>query len=277
MLDRVLLFDLDGTLYPSSIGTEREIIPALLAEVGIELGLSQPETKKLTHRLSRQYGYSVRGLIVEGLTRNPEDLVERIYSRIDKSRIAHNDVLSCALADRSEDSIIAVLTNSSRGHAENVLQRLGVRDHINHVFGIQDVDYKLKPDSSVYLTVAAELGVDPRQFVYFDDSIRNLHAAWKMGSRCILVSNSLAEFPYFWENHLRIRHYPPEHIESTFDLPGFLQEDAEVCVVGAMQGRGIAGPKEPAPAEPSITGSSALETYPSPVHGGGGVTKEPVE
>ncbi len=224
MAELVLLFDLDGTLYPSSFGTEREIIPSLLNEVAALLEMDAAESKDLVSRMSRLYGYSIRGLVEENLVEDPAALVERIYANIGKPKIRRNDELAEVFANLDQNYQVAILTNSSRGHAEEVLGNLGVRERVDRIFGIQDVGYTLKPERSVYLDVARALDCDPVNFVYFDDSIRNLHAAWKMGSRCVLVANGMAESPYFWENHMSIKHLPPEHIESTFDLPEFLRQ-----------------------------------------------------
>lgn len=224
MSDNVLLFDLDGVLYPSWVGTEREIIPSLRAEVRQSLDLSEAEAAALISQMSRTYGYSIRGLVEEKLVTDPVAMVERIYGRIDRSRIKKQPRLAAAFSRLDGRHRIVVLTNSSRGHAEEVLRRLELDGYVQRVFGIQDIGYELKPARSVYLGVAEALGVDPTQFIYFDDSVRNLHTAWKMGSRCVLVGNGLAEPPYFWENHLRIKHLAPKHMESTFDLPLFLDE-----------------------------------------------------
>jgi putative hydrolase of the HAD superfamily len=224
MSDDVLLFDLDGTLYPSWVGTEREIIPSLRAEVRQSLDLSEDEAVALIRQMSRKYGYSIKGLIEEQLVADPVALVERIYGRIDRSKIQPRPQLTTAFSQLGATHRVVVLTNSSRGHAEDVLRRLELHDYVQVIFGIQDIGYELKPARNVYLRVGQALGVDPAEFIYFDDSVRNLHTAWKMGSRCILVGNGLAEPPYFWENHLRVKHLPPDHIESTFDLPTFLHD-----------------------------------------------------
>jgi putative hydrolase of the HAD superfamily len=224
MADDVLLFDLDGVLYPSWVGTEREIMPALRAEVRQSLNLSDDEAAALISQMSRRYGYSIKGLVVEQLVTDPVAVVERIYDRIDRSKIKRQPRLAKVFSQLGAWYRVVVLTNSSRGHAEDVLRRLDLYDYVQAVFGIQDIGYELKPARRVYLRVGQALGVDPAEFIYFDDSVRNLHAAWKMGSRCILVSNGLAEPPYFWENHMRIKHLAPVHMESTFDLPTYLHD-----------------------------------------------------
>lgn len=222
MSDRVLLFDLDGTLYPSTVGTEREIIPAIIHEVGSQLQLSPADATRLVHALNRQYGYCVRGLAAEhGL--DPSVLVDRIYSHVDRSKILDNARLSAALAAFSAKGPVAVLTNSSRGHANDVLRRLGVPPGTATVLGIEEIDYHLKPANESFLIAASKLECDPSQFIYFDDSIRNLHAAWQMGAECILVGNGMVEPPMFWENHLRVAHLAPDHVESTHDISAFLE------------------------------------------------------
>lgn len=228
----IFVFDLDGTLYPSTVGIERRIIPALRAVLSRRLGMSLKETVDLIHALNRQHGYCIRGLGATGLI-DPGSVIEEVYAEVDRSEIARNQELASALSALREHGRIAVLTNCSRGHADDVLDRLGFREHIDNVLGIQDTEYYLKPDNEAYLNAARALDTDPGCFIYFDDSVRNLHAAYQMGSRCVLVSNGMTEPPMFWENFLRIAHFAPDHMQSTFDLPAFLGRVVERGAVNA--------------------------------------------
>lgn len=140
LLDRVFVFDLDGTLYPSTVGTEKQIIPALLRVVGASLGTDGHETRQIVHDLNRRYGYCVRGLTAERHI-DPSELVERIYAEIDIDQVVVNEALSAALCELSRFGHIAILTNSSRGHADKILRRLSIRDHVSTIIGIQDLEY----------------------------------------------------------------------------------------------------------------------------------------
>lgn len=221
------LLDLDGTLYPSTLGLERQIIPSLRRAVAEVLGKPLAEAIPIVQDLNKRYGYCVRGLEKEfGI--DPHTVVDRTYRALDRTGIVLNQRLRDSLSVLARFAPVIVLTNSSRGHAEDALSRLGVLDLIHRIFAIEDVGFFLKPDTEVYVAVRSGLGIPFADIMYFDDSVRNLHSAWSLGvANCVLVGNGLAEPPLFWENHLRIRHYPPDHMMATHDLPALLSDIAQ--------------------------------------------------
>lgn len=221
-----ILLDLDGTLYPSTLGMERAIVPSLQRAAARALGLELDDALPVIHELNKRYGYCVRGLAAEhGI--DPEIVVHETYRDIDRSGIACDIELRDALELLSGLAPVTILTNSSRAHAYDVLDRLGVGQLGLAVAAIEDVGFYLKPDNEVYLSIRESTGYAFAEMLYFDDSVRNLHSGWMAGMKCVLVHNGLASPPMFWENHLRIEHLPPEHIASTYDLPKYIREFVE--------------------------------------------------
>lgn len=56
-----------------------------------------------------------------------------------------------------------------------------------HVYGIAHVNYIPKPDPTLFLHVAAQLGVKPEECVVFEDSIYGFQAAKAAGMKCIAI------------------------------------------------------------------------------------------
>jgi beta-phosphoglucomutase-like phosphatase (HAD superfamily) len=54
-----------------------------------------------------------------------------------------------------------------------------------HVYGIADVNYVAKPDPTLFLHVAQQLGVKPEECIVFEDSIYGFQAAKAAGMKCI--------------------------------------------------------------------------------------------
>jgi len=98
------------------------------------------------------------------------------------------------------------LTNGFKEKAERILDRLGICDCITKVYCVDDndevADWILKPFSSAYNFVMADLGACPKssQVYFFDDSQVNLDGASKMGwitkriSKEFTIHQALEEF-----------------------------------------------------------------------------------
>lgn len=56
-----------------------------------------------------------------------------------------------------------------------------------HVYGIADVNYIPKPDPTLFLYVAKQLGIKPEDCIVFEDSIYGFQAAKAAGMKCIAV------------------------------------------------------------------------------------------
>lgn len=220
------MLDLDGTLYPSSFGLEREIVPRIRSVAAEWLNVDWTTAVATIQDLNRRYGYCVRGLATEfGI--DPAAFVERVYADIDRSAIHRNDRLRSALTGLADGGWqIVVATNSGTSHSHEVMERLGIESTVRFLHAIEDAGYFLKPDERFFASLEARTA-GLTGSIYCDDSVRNLHIGWYFGMDCVLVDNQMAREPYFWENHLRIQHLPPDHFGSTRDLPAFLESLAE--------------------------------------------------
>ncbi|MBX9830883.1 HAD family phosphatase [Candidatus Babeliales bacterium] len=59
----------------------------------------------------------------------------------------------------------------------------------DHVYCVDDVEYKPKPDPALFLFVAKKLGARPEECVVFEDSIHGFKAAQAAGMKCIAIQN----------------------------------------------------------------------------------------
>lgn len=218
----VALLDLDGTLYSSALNIEGKILPSSRATVARELGMSIEEAIPIIWDLNQRYGYFVRGLAIE-YDLDPEYLIDEIYRPIDRSGIEGNAPLHEALKKLAGVLPVHIVTNSGRVHAQEVLKLLDLDAFITTTISIEDLGFFLKPDPESFNAVESILDVPLRKMAYFDDSMCNIREGWMLGMSCVLVSNGMTEAPYFWENHLKVKHLAPDHVASTHDLPGFLE------------------------------------------------------
>ena len=80
----------------------------------------------------------------------------------------------------------AVASSSPRSWVEPWLEQLELRQHFHHVTTVDDTG-KVKPDPSLFLHAAENLGVAANEVIIFEDSLNGLLAATAAGMRCIVV------------------------------------------------------------------------------------------
>jgi putative hydrolase of the HAD superfamily len=81
----------------------------------------------------------------------------------------------------------SIFTNSTREHAERVLEILGVRRHFEHIFDIRVGGWITKPDPRVYEHVLTALGIRAEECLFVDDSAMNLEGAQALGLHTVQV------------------------------------------------------------------------------------------
>lgn len=226
LIDRAqaLLFDLDGTLYQVEVPLERQIVPAIWRVASEILNVSESEAAAIVRKYRVQHGYFPHGFeLHHGIPK--AEMIRRVYAAVDRSSVKGSEKLKAAILDLSKHIPIWILTNSGKAHARECLERIGIAESISEIISIEDTNFNLKPSEAAYLAAEAKLQLPPNKLVYFDDSIRNIHMAWKRGYNTILVSNGVAPPPLFYEMHLRVNHTAPDYLTaSTHDLAQFLEE-----------------------------------------------------
>jgi putative hydrolase of the HAD superfamily len=186
---RILLFDLDETLYPSDAGVMDHIRVRMQDYVRRRLGLTPAEADALRRSYLRDYGTTLRGLQINHQIDAEEYL-----------RYVHDIPLDrCLRANPELDAILGriplekvVFTNSSREHAERVLGMLGIRHHFARIVDVRNMQYESKPQPAAYETICRLLGVRPQDCVIVEDSLRNLQPAKALGMATILVGSRQA-------------------------------------------------------------------------------------
>jgi len=186
---RILLFDLDETLYPADAGVMDYIRERMQDYVRRQFGLSPAEADALRRSYLRDFGTTLRGLQINHHVDAEEYL-----------RYVHDIPLDrCLRANPELDTVLGrirlqkiVFTNSSREHAERVLAALGIRRHFARIVDVRDMQYESKPQPGAYRRICDILGVRPQDCVIVEDSLRNLQPAKALGMTTVLVGSRVA-------------------------------------------------------------------------------------
>lgn len=177
------VFDLDNTLYPSTIDLFSQIDERMRGFISTFLGLDLEEAYRLQKQYFHEFGTSLRGLMNNHAI-DPAPFLEHVHD-IDVSVLSPNPALEAALTALPGRKII--FTNASVHHAERVLNQLGVSHHFADIFDIIDAGYRPKPEPEIYRSVVARFGLDPRASVMVEDMARNLGPAAALGMTTVWI------------------------------------------------------------------------------------------
>ena len=97
----------------------------------------------------------------------------------------------------------AVLTNSMQKYADEVIDRLGIRDQFEHIFDISYSNFKGKPHPDAFLIPLKIMGARPENTLFIDDFPGHVAGFLKIGGNALLLD----EFDRYTETaYQRIKH-----------------------------------------------------------------------
>jgi putative hydrolase of the HAD superfamily len=181
---RVVLFDLDETLYPRGNGVIARVDARINGYLADRMGVPATDVDAVRVRLRDAYGTTMRGLEVEHAI-DVDDYLAHIHD-VPIEDLLHPTPGLRALLERLPERK-AVFSNAVRAHAIRVLDRLGLIGVFEGVFALEDLHYRPKPDPRAYRIVTEALGVAPAACVLVDDTRQNLDAAAALGMRTVWV------------------------------------------------------------------------------------------
>lgn len=177
------VFDLDNTLYSPSCDLFSQIDVRMRGFICDLLGVDDTQAYRLQKQYFRDYGTTLSGLMHEHQV-HPDKFLDHVHD-LDVSVIPGNPDLFAAL--NSVPGRKFVYTNGTFGHAERVLNRIGVAALFDGVFDIVDAAYHPKPKLESFNRFLGRFGVNPREAAMFEDLGRNLLPAHELGMTTILV------------------------------------------------------------------------------------------
>jgi HAD superfamily hydrolase (TIGR01509 family) len=126
-----------------------------------------------------------------GVPMTPAEINDDVARRVAAEYEGHLPLLPQAVEtvrELGERWRLGVASSSNRPIIDLVLDRMGVRDCFAVVVSSEEVPNG-KPAPDVYLAVARELGVDPKDCVAVEDSTNGIKSAVAAGMRTIAVPN----------------------------------------------------------------------------------------
>jgi pyrimidine 5'-nucleotidase len=183
-----LYFDLDDTLYPASSGLWDAIRDRMNIYMRKFIDLPLADIVSIRQKYLEQYGTTLRGLQAHYVVDVDEYLA--FVHDLPLEKYIHPDpnlrTLILSLPQRRW-----IFTNSDHNHANRVLKIIGLEGCFEGIIDIRAIDFACKPDLTAYQRAMKIAGDDdPTRCAIFDDSVRNLAPARKLGFYTILVGKN---------------------------------------------------------------------------------------
>jgi putative hydrolase of the HAD superfamily len=176
------VFDLDNTLYPAS-DLYDEIGARMTRYIAHTVGVDEAEALRLREKYFDEYGATIVGLVRHHGVDARAFLAD--VHEADHSVLVVDEALR-TLIERLPGRRI-VFTNGGGGHAERVLETLGLASSFDAIFDIEAAGLAPKPQRESYERLVEAFDLDPKSSILIEDTLRNLAPAHAMGFATALV------------------------------------------------------------------------------------------
>ncbi len=180
------IFDLDNTLYPDDLGLFNQVSRRMTEFICRHLGLAHDDARSLQSRYFREYGTTLRGLMLRDNV-DATVFLDFVHD-IDLGALTPDPVLADALRRLPGRKLI--FTNGSKPHAERILARRALTGVFEDIVDIVASDFVPKPDPLPYRSLVQRYGIDAAGSVMVEDIARNLVPARSMGMTTVWVRTS---------------------------------------------------------------------------------------
>ncbi len=182
---KVILFDLDETLYPRSSSLMPTIARRIEQYVIERVGIPLAHADEVRRHWRVTYGTALRGLIEEGYDFDVDDYLRYVHDiKLEGLIEAQPEVREMLLGIPLRR---AVLTNSDVPHATRVLKHVNLLDCFERIIDIRALNFINKPDPQAYRLALDMLGVTTAETIFVEDTPINTRPAKALGMTTILV------------------------------------------------------------------------------------------
>ena len=186
------IFDLDNTMYDINLGLFKKISNRITDFIMSKYSLDIDQAKKIQKEYYLKYGLTLRGLIVEKKL-EPEEFLDYVHD-VEHPELKKNDQLISKIRILEGKKII--FTNATSKHAKKILNILELEHDFDQIIDIKDLEYIPKPDKRSYKKLLECLNLNKENLdktIFFEDTVKNLIPAKKLGITTVWMKNSINE------------------------------------------------------------------------------------
>jgi putative hydrolase of the HAD superfamily len=182
---RYILFDLDNTLYPSSLGLDEELGERIGEFIARYLDVPIEKVNEVRPERSARYGTTLEWLIAEKGLNDIEAYYAAVHPEGEEARLEPDPRLRAFLKGLPVPA--AILTNAPMEHAERVLRKLDLEGLFTHIFDIRWNGLKGKPAESAFRRVLQAIDMKSEEVLFVDDLPSYIEGFQRIGGRGVLL------------------------------------------------------------------------------------------
>lgn len=199
---RTWVFDLDRTLYHPDVRLFDQIEDRMESFVMATLDVDQDEARKMRRQYWESHGTTLAGLM-EHHGMAPHAFLDHVHD-IDFSPLSPDPHLAKMVKALPGRKII--YTNGTVPYAQNVIKARGLGDVFDAIYGVENADFRPKPERAAFEKVFGMDGFAPDTALMFEDDARNLAVPKAMGLTTVHISETHSPAHY-------IDHRAPELVD----------------------------------------------------------------
>jgi HAD superfamily hydrolase (TIGR01509 family) len=187
---KAVIFDMDGVLSATQ-KLHAQAQSKVLEKYGVEMSPGE---------ITEKYAGREPGTLFREETDTEDPMAahdkkqEVLYSLVEKEGVESIKGSKELVGDLHRDYRLAVASSSQPDFIQKVLEDLGIEEYFDCIESASNVDNG-KPAPDVFLKVAEELGVKPRNCLVIEDGRSGMEGAKKAGMTCIGLVNEEGENP----------------------------------------------------------------------------------
>jgi putative hydrolase of the HAD superfamily len=189
---KLIIFDLDGTLYKIPKGINKKIEDRVNSFYAEKFNLKKREAERIRNKLKKKYGTSILVFRKFGIDEN--EFYEKVFGDINpKDYIKEDKKLIKILKEIGLKKVI--LTNSPRFFALKVLDALKIDQNIFDLIVTANDYHTVKPNKEAFLNITNYFNISPLEtIVVGDEAEKDLKTAHELGMKTILVGSKKSDY-----------------------------------------------------------------------------------
>ena len=180
------LFDLDNTIYSPDTKIFDEIDSRMKKYISKLLKISDGDAFKVQKLYYKEFGTTLSGLM-KNHNVNSDDFLEYVH-KVNLENLSECKDLKNSISQLPGKKII--YTNGDLKHAENVLDKLNIKDLFDDIFDIKKSSLIPKPNKESLESLITFYNLNPLETVYFEDIEINLKNAYDLGITTFLIDHN---------------------------------------------------------------------------------------
>lgn len=189
---KTLIFDLDDTLYPHSLGYKEHSYQRIPEFCQKYLNLSFEEYAALSKEYFAKYGNAYK--LYQDKGTSFEEYIKYVCD-LDMSKVKYNKELDEKIKTLPHKKII--YTDANLTHTIDTLKQLKLDKHFKDIHTIVEANYIFKSHSKAFENFLKIYNLKAEETAIFEDNLENLKSAKASGLTTILINEQGGEKPDF--------------------------------------------------------------------------------